>query len=268
MRLRITHETSYHYERPITRALQILRLTPQNHLGQFVADWRLEVSTDGRLTPVEDPFGNVAHALSVDGPVDALVVTATGEVGTDDTAGIVRGASERLPIAVYLRQTGLTEPDEPMRALAEAIRDAGNDPLDMLHRLNMEVHARFALEPPAYIPVRPAAETFGKREGTPQDLAHVFIGAARHAGIPARYVSGYLYRDAASREADAGHAWAEAFVEGIGWIGFDPSLGLCPTDQHVRVAAALDWLGAAPLRGARSGGEGETIAVRVVVESV
>jgi len=268
MRLRITHETSYRYERPFTRALQMMRLTPQNHHGQFVADWRLETSVDGRLTPAEDPYGNIAHTLSVEGPADTLVVTATGEIGTDDTAGIVRGSVERLPTTVYLRQTALTEPDAEIAALAEAVSETAGDPLDALHRLNAALHARLALEPAIHIPVRRATETFAKSAGTPQDLAHVFLGAARHAGIPCRYVAGYLHRDAASREADAGHAWAEAFVEGIGWIGFDPSLGQCPTDAHIRVAVALDWLGAAPLRGSRTGGEGEAIAVRVVVEDV
>lgn len=267
MRLRITHETVYRYDRPFSRAQQILRLTPQNHQGQFVADWRLEVSSDGRLTPIDDPFGNVTHAFSVEGPVDLLSVTATGEIGTDDTAGIVRGAVERLPPPVYLRNTPLSEPDAAIRALAEEVAQGAEDALDTLHRLNHALHDHIHLQPAVHVPVRQAAETFARREGTPQDVAHVFVGAARHAGVPARYVSGYLHRDAASREADAGHAWAEAYVDGIGWIGFDPSLGLCPTDAHVRVACALDWLGAAPLRGARTGGEGETIAVRVVVES-
>jgi transglutaminase-like putative cysteine protease len=267
MRLRISHETTYRYERPLARAQQILRLTPQHHQGQFVSDWRLEVSTDGRLTPIDDPFGNVTHAFSVDGPIDLLSVAAAGEISTDDTAGIVRGAVERLPTAVYLRQTPLTEPDEAIRTLAAELGTGAVDALDILHRLNAALHERIRLEPATHVPVRHAAETVAKSEGTPQDVAHVFVGAARHLGIPTRYVSGYLHRDAASREADAGHAWAEAFVDGIGWIGFDPSLGLCPTDAHVRVAVALDWLGAAPLRGARTGGDGEVIAVRVVVDA-
>lgn len=268
MRLRIAHETVYHYASPITRALQILRLTPQNHQGQFVADWRLEVSADGRLLPIEDPFGNIAHSFSIDGPVETLSVVATGEVGTDDTAGIVRGAIERLPPVLFLRQTAMSEPGAAISAFAREIAAHSADPLDVLHRLSAALHDRMQLEAPRHGPSRPAAETFAAEAGTPHDLALVFVAAARHVGTPARYVSGYLHRDEASREADAGHAWAEAYVDGIGWIGFDPSVGMCPTDAHVRVSVALDWLGAAPLRGARSGGGTEDVSVRVTVESV
>lgn len=268
MRLRIAHETVYRYETPVVRALQILRLTPQNHQGQFVVDWRLEVSADGRLLPIDDPFGNIAHSFSIDGPVDTLAVTATGEVGTDDTAGIVRGAVERLAPALFLRQTAATEPGPEIAAFAAEVAARSSDPLDVLHRLSGEIHDRMQLEPAEHVPVHPAPTTFAASAGTPQDMALVFVAAARHVGTPARYVSGYLYREAAGREADAGHGWAEAFVDGIGWIGFDPSIGMCPTDAHVRVAVGLDWLGAAPLRGARTGGGREDIAVRVTVEDV
>jgi transglutaminase-like putative cysteine protease len=268
MRLRITHETTYRYEQPAARVIQMLRLTPQNHNGQFVAAWRLEVSADGRLTEIDDPYGNSAHSFSADGPLDSLSVTAVGEVGTDDTAGIVRGAIERLPMAVYLRETPLTTADAAILAFVAELGGRSDDPLDLLHALCRGLHDRMHRDPPSPTPMRAATETFAAGGGTAQELAHVFLAAARAAGVPSRYVAGYLYRDAAEREADAGHGWAEAHIDGIGWIGFDPSLGLCPADAHVRVATALDWFGAAPLRGARTGGEGESIAVRVTVDAV
>ena len=82
-----------------------------------------------------------------------------------------------------------------------------------------------------------------------QDFTHIFIAAARSLGIPARYVGGYFHRDDGVIEQDAGHAWAEAFVPELGWVGFDPANGICATDAHVRVAVGLDYLGAAPVRG-------------------
>lgn len=268
MRLRITHETTYRYTHPAARAIQMLRLTPQNHNGQFVADWRLDVSVDGRLTQIDDAFGNVAHSFTVDGPLDELVITAAGEVGTDDTAGIIRGAIERLPMPVYLRQTPLTTADEAIADFGQAIAAGSDDPLDLLHTLNRSLHERMNREPPALTPVRAAAEIFASGGGSAQELAHVFLAAARAVGAPCRYVAGYLFREEGARESDSAHGWAEAYIDGIGWIGFDPSLGVCPADAHVRVATALDWLGASPLRGARTGGDGETIAVRVIVDSV
>lgn len=270
MRLRITHETVYRYDSPIDRAIEILRLTPQNHHGQYVSDWRVDVSTDGRLTRIEDPFGNTTHSLSFEGPVEKLVIQAGGEVVTNDTAGIVRGLRDKLPAAVFLRPTDYTAADEKVAALAAATTAAANDPLDLLHRLNIDIHRRINLAPAIHAPARPATAVIADVDepATPQDVAHLFIAVARHAGVPARYVSGYLHRPEAFRETDAGHAWAEAYVDGLGWIAFDPCLGICPMDAHVRVATGLDSIGAAPIRGARAGGGIESIAVNIVVEEI
>ena len=105
-------------------------------------------------------------------------------------------------------------------------------------------------------------EAFALKRGVCQDLTHVFIAAARSLGIPARYVGGYFHRNDGVIEQDAGHAWAEAFVPELGWVAFDPANGICATDAHVRVAVGLDYLGAAPVRGTRYGGAGETLAVK------
>ena len=106
-------------------------------------------------------------------------------------------------------------------------------------------------------------EAFGAGRGICQDMAHLFIACARQLGIPARYVSGLLYRPGSEEaSANANHAWAEAHIDGLGWIGFDPSLELCPMESHIRVAAALDYLGAAPMRGAYYGGDGEKLDVK------
>ena len=112
----------------------------------------------------------------------------------------------------------------------------------------------------------PAAEAWTLKRGVCQDLTHVFIAAARTLAIPARYVSGYVFRQG-SAEQEAGHAWAEARVPGLGWVGFDPVSGMCPTDAHVRVAIGLDYLGAAPVRGSRRGGAGEALDVRLRVDT-
>jgi transglutaminase-like putative cysteine protease len=104
------------------------------------------------------------------------------------------------------------------------------------------------------------------RRGVCQDIAHIFLSAARHLRIPARYVSGYFHRIDGVTEQDAGHAWVEAYIENFGWVAFDPTNGICTADAHIRVAIGLDYLGAAPVRGARYGGSGETLHVAVAVE--
>jgi transglutaminase-like putative cysteine protease len=115
-------------------------------------------------------------------------------------------------------------------------------------------------------PATTAAEAYGLRRGVCQDIAHIFIAAARHLDVPARYISGYFHRADGVTDQEAGHAWAEVFVEGLGWVAFDPTNGISATDAHVRVAIGLDYLGAAPIRGMQYGGGGETMSVAVAVE--
>jgi transglutaminase-like putative cysteine protease len=267
MRLRISHLTSYRYEQPATSVIQMLRLTPRNHDGQYVARWRIDVSTDCRLDQHEDAFGNVTHAFTADGPFSELAVTVEGGVETRDTQGIVRGAVERFPPALYLRETALTSPDEKIAAFAAACRDDANGKvLGLLHLILERLHRDMTYDTDPTHAATTAARAFGLGRGVCQDLTHVFIAAARSLGIPARFVGGYFHRDDGVREQDAGHAWAEAFVPELGWVAFDPANGLCATDAHVRVAVGLDYLGAAPLRGTRYGGAGEALAVKVRVD--
>src|SRR3954467_9763839 len=118
MRLRIPPLPTYRNSPPATSAIQVLRLTPRNHDGQHVIDWRIDVSSDCRLDQHEDAFGNIAHAFTADGPLDELNVLVEGEVETRDTNGVVLGAVERFPPSLYLRETALTQPDEAIAALA------------------------------------------------------------------------------------------------------------------------------------------------------
>ncbi len=266
MRLRIRHETTYAYDTAAKRALQALRLTPRGHDGQFIVDWRIDIDHDCRLDTSQDAFGNTLHTFTIDGAIDRLTIVAEGRVETSDTAGLVNGTSERWPAQVFLRDTALTESNAAIRDLARAsLSDAHADPLNVMHAVMQAIRARMTFQIDATDSGTSAIEAFGLGTGVCQDFAHVFIAAARHLGIPARYVSGYMRRDDMSLQG-AGHAWAEALIDGLGWVGFDPANGICPTESYVRVAAGLDYLGAAPVRGVRFGGAGEALDVRIVVE--
>jgi transglutaminase-like putative cysteine protease len=267
MRIRISHQTLYRYATPAIGVIQTLRLTPRNHDGQYVLDWRIDISEDCRLDHHEDAFGNVTQTFAADGPIDELTVRVDGEVDTQDTNGIVRGAIERFPPSLFLRETALTRPDA---AIVDFARDlhgvAGGETLKFLHLLLERVHSDVIYDKGSTQAATTAAEAFALRRGVCQDLAHVFIAVAREVGVPGRYVGGYVHRTDGIVAQEAGHAWAEAFVPDVGWIGFDPANGICPTDAHVRVAVGLDYLGAAPVRGSRFGGGSEGLAVTVQVE--
>ena len=140
MRLRISHLTSYRYETPATSVIQMLRLTPRNHDGQYVTRWRIDVSDDCRLDQHEDAFGNITHAFTADGPFGELTVLVEGEVETRDTQGIVRGAVERFPPSLYLRETTLRRRAD-VAAFAAAGRDAGGgNVLKLLHLMLERLH--------------------------------------------------------------------------------------------------------------------------------
>lgn len=267
MRIRISHATSYRYETPPKSVTQVLRLTPRNHDGQYVVNWRVEVSQDCQLHQREGAFGNISHFFNAEGPFDELSVTVAGEVDTQDTHGIVNGAIERFPPALYLRETALTMPDPAIIDFAEATRtEAGTDTLTLLHALMMRLNAEMTFDTEPTQVETTAAEAFAGKRGVCQDGTHIFIAAARHLGIPARYISGHFYREDDTSAQDAGHAWAEAYVDKLGWVGFDPTNAISPTEAHVRVAVGLDYLGAAPVRGTRYGGSGETLKVTINVE--
>jgi transglutaminase-like putative cysteine protease len=267
MRIRISHLTSYRYATPATSVIQRLRLTPRNHDGQYVARWRIDVSTDCRLDQHEDAFGNITHAFTADGPFSELSVTAEGEVETRDTQGIVRGAVERFPPSLYLRESALTSPDASIESFAAAGREAaGGNVLKLLHFMLERLHHDMTYDTASAYAATTAAEAFALKRGVCQDFSHIFIASSRCLGIPARYVGGYVRRDDGVSEQDAGHAWTEAFVPELGWVAFDAANGLCATDAHVRVAVGLDYLGAAPLRGTRYGGGDEALSIKVIVD--
>jgi transglutaminase-like putative cysteine protease len=267
MRIRISHQTHYRYDTAPGGVIQTLRLTPRNHDGQYVINWRIEVSEDCRLDASEDAFGNIVHAFSADGPFSDLRVLVEGEVETAATDGIVRGAVERFPPSLYLRETALTRVDPAIAEFARETRSAGEpDALGILHRLLDRVRTEVLYDTDPTHAGTTAAEAFALRRGVCQDLTHIFIAAARSLGFPARYVGGYFHRADGVVQQEAGHAWAEAFVADLGWVAFDPANGICATDAHVRVAVGLDYLGAAPVRGTRYGGGGETLAVAVHVD--
>ena len=266
MRIQISHLTNYRYDAPAASVIHMLRLTPRNHDGQYVARWRIDVSTDCRLDQHEDAFGNITHVFTADGPLTDLAVAVEGEVETRDTQGIVRGVVERFPPNFYLRETALTTPDANIAGFAAAGHDAvSGDVLNLLHVMLARLHA-CVIHHSGGPTTMTAAEAFARRRGDCADFAHIFIAAARSLGIPARYVAGYVRRDGGTSEQGNGHAWAEAFVPELGWVAFDAANGVCATDAHVRVAVGLDSLGAAPLRGTRYGGTGEQVSAKVRVE--
>jgi transglutaminase-like putative cysteine protease len=220
------------------------------------------VDCDARLRDATDGFGNAVTMLYAEGPIEAIDITVTGEVLTVDSSGVVHGSIEPLPPILYLRTTPRTTLGDGLPDFAADSMAGASDSLDRLHRLNAAFHARFPCVPDAPDTGLTAAEAFGRGRATSRDAAQMFIAAARSFEVPARYVSGYRIDGTAQ---SAPHAWAEAHIEGLGWVGFDPATGLSPDDGYVRVAVGLDAHGAASIAGTRIGAGDEELDVALRV---
>jgi len=266
MRLTIDHHTIYRFSVPQARLTQMLRLTPEDTHDQTVAGWQLHVDCDARMRPGRDGFGNRITMLYVEGPIEHIEIAVSGEVLTNRSNGVVHGAQEPLPPALFLRSTPLTEPSKALAAFAGDAVAARHDAVERLHALNLAFHERFALDRGKPVSGRSAAEAFALDTATPRDYAQMFAAGARGLGIPARYVSGYSVACCIGDSPPAPHGWAEAHVDGLGWVAFDPCTGLSADEAYVRVAVALDSAGAAPVAGSRLGEGDEELDVDLHVE--
>ncbi|RJF90459.1 transglutaminase family protein [Sphingomonas cavernae] len=265
MHLTIDYRTDYRFTHPQQRIIQSLRVTPTSHAGQTVVDWSIDVECDARLRSHVDGYGNKVTMIYIPGPVDHLSIAVSGEVFTEDTAGVVRDAAEPLPPELFLRSTPLSAPSPAIVAFARRAAEVDRDKLAWLHLLNHEIHRRLAFDPGKTEVDTDAATAFAAGHGVCQDFAHVFLATARAAGTPARYVSGHLFRRDGAARQPAAHAWVEAWVDHLGWVAFDPTNGICADDAYIRVATGLDYAQAAPLSGARTGGGEERLTVDVHV---
>ncbi|MFC5526346.1 transglutaminase domain-containing protein [Rhodanobacter ginsengisoli] len=263
MQLHIVHDTTYRYDQAANLIIQALRMWPAPSNGQVVKEWR--VAVDGkRLQPTcVDGFGNPVATHAIDRSVESVRLSVRGRVDTRDLHGVHGNEKESLPPMFYLASTPLTDSNTGIVELAHASAGSGADPLDRLHRLCNGVRDHVD-----YLPYQTDAETtavaaFAAGAGVCQDHAHVLIAAARSLGFPARYVSGYLCPIADT--AAASHAWAEIFVDDLGWVGFDAANRQSPDERYVRIGCGRDYRDAAPVRGVRLGGLAETLEVEVSI---
>jgi transglutaminase-like putative cysteine protease len=265
MRLSVRHSTLYQFGAPMRFVTQSHRLTPASNGGQAVIDW--QVSADGAVfgSAFVDGAGDAVNTMTVQGPVEEIAVLVEGTVETRDTAGMLKEHREIVSPRVYLQPTraieagrGLLEIKEAAIAGVEADR-----PLERSHRLAAAVADAIAYMPGATSAHTTANEALEQGEGVCQDLAHALIAVAQAAGIPARYVTGYLFTG--DEEGEAAHAWAELHVGELGWIGFDPANRCCPDERYIRLGSGRDARDAAPIRGISRGGGSEAMDVSVVV---
>lgn len=266
MRLIVDHLTRYSYDAPVRAVVQSHRLAPSRFAGQRVIRWKVSVS-DGQLGGgFTNGAGDWVQAWTVLGPVESISVRVEGEVETSDLSGVLRGHKETIPVDAYLRMTDATQADAALAGLADGLAGQ-SDALATAHEILRRTSDAIAYRPGVTHAHTTAAEALALGEGVCQDHAHAMIAIARHIGLPARYVSGYLFATEDGLAHEAAHAWAEVHVAGLGWVGFDPANRCCPDERYVRLGSGLDARDAAPIRGIARGQGLETMDVTVSIQS-
>lgn len=248
MKLLVRHQTSYAYESGSSRAVMLLKLMPRSNGMQKVHEWQVFVNDQPVLNFAPNGYGDLEALWIRHDRMAQATIVATGIVETIDTAGVIAGLNEHFDPRIFLRETDLTQCPAELRAFAAAVVQGAETPLARLHALSSAVRDHIDYRAGVTGPDTRAAEAFALGAGVCQDHAQVFITAARCVGIPARYVTGYLLARGGD-DLHETHGWAEAYVPGLGWIGFDASNRVCVTEDYVRVAAGLDAHDAAPVRG-------------------
>jgi len=276
----IRHITRYRYDAPVRESVMQLYMQPKSDGAQRLQSFQVATSPRAGLQAYTDHFGNAVYHFDVPGTHQELQVEAEAEVETypmpaphewvDASAwGVLESSQVRGEHFDMLEPHGVARVTPALTAFLDERGIAKtDDPMTTLRRLNRALFEAFAYAPEETDVDSPIDVALGKRAGVCQDFAHIMIATARWWGIPARYVSGYLYtkRDAGDRSsADATHAWVEAFVPGCGWVGFDPTNNVLVGERHIRVAIGRDYDDVPPARGVFKGPANSELAVAVRV---
>jgi transglutaminase-like putative cysteine protease len=279
MRFRVRHVTRFAYERPAYESHNEVRLRPRESPGQHTIGFRLEVIPRAAVIDYRDSFGNIVHALSVHEPHRELVVVADSLI---ERAAPRALDAPRHPFGEFLAGDALRSQleydflhhshyvpfSDPLKKLFWMARPRMNEPVvDYVCRIVGWIRGQFAYEPGTTNVGSDLNHILQQGGGVCQDFAHLMIGILRLAGVPVRYVSGYLAPvvDAENRRPlgeQASHAWVEAMIPDAGWIGFDPTHGARAGDHHLRVAVGRDYGDVSPMAGIyRSAGGTQTMRV-------
>jgi transglutaminase-like putative cysteine protease len=263
----IRHVTKFTYETPISESVMEVRMQPRSEGAQRCIHFGLSTTPSSRVKMYQDSEGNIVHHFNIPGRHSRLIVTAESLVDCaafpELPAKLAANAWDRLDVLAasgeyweLLNPSPFTRPTPLLEQLTRDIGlERGDDPLSTLRQLMAEMYARFDYIPRSTRVDSPIDDALEARCGVCQDFAHISIALIRHLGVPCRYVSGYISGEAdeVRSSADATHAWVEALLPEIGWVGFDPTNNLVAGDRHIRVAIGRDYADVPPTRGVYKG---------------
>lgn len=277
----IRHTTEFRYSASVSASVMEVRKQPRSEGGQRCRNFQLQINPIARVMAYRDHLGNVIHHFDVPGLHRELTIAATSLVEI--------AAPEPLPAALegdgwsnldalvelgdYWEMLGpshFAQPTDLLRSFASEIRlERGSDPLSTLRELTATIRDKFEYVQQSTRVNSPIDDALTTRRGVCQDFTHIMLALVRELRIPCRYVSGYLFHpreDLDRSTQDATHAWVEARLPELGWIGFDPTNNSIAGERHIRTAIGRDYADVPPTRGVFKG-EAETelgVAVEVL----
>ena len=282
MLFEIRHVTEYAYDEPVRESVMELWMQPRKAADQFLVNFELEIEPPTEVFSYADSYGNAVHHFDVPAPHQRLRIVARSMVETHGRAlppdaldmaewNHLEGEAVRGECWDFLRLQGFAVETEALRAF---MRERGLDdprrfdPLTAVRELNATLHDAFDYEAGITEADSPIDHALTEGSGVCQDFAHIMIAICRLWGIPARYVSGYLFTDREAGERsnpDATHAWVEVFLPSLRWVGLDPTNNLLTGERHIAVAMGRDYADVPPARGVFKGEAESQLSVGVSV---
>ncbi len=259
MEIIIEHTTKYEYKNPVAGLIQSTKLYPSEYNGLKILDWNVHHDSAEKSAIYKDGEANNIQSFTSLKKVKKIQFTVLGKVETFDTKGVYSNPDDKLDPTVYLRDSNLTIPDVDIKNLALEAKIGFNEDEKLLisHNLMNLVREKVEYKPLSTNNETTAKEAYNQKKGVCQDQAHIMVSAARSISIPARYVNGYMHNNSHSSEFQSTHAWAEFFIDDLGWVGFDPTNGCSPDERYIRVSCGLDASEAAPIKGVFYGHNGQ-----------
>lgn len=283
----VRHVTRYRYSAPVRESMMQLYMQPRSEGVQWLRSFQVNTEPRAQLFAYTDHLGNAVYHFDIPQAHSMLVidVEATIEMGQrqpvppsvspEDWVALATDA-RRAEHFDMLQRTGFTAPTARLDAFMSELGltapslSAARDPMSALRRLNTTIYDAFGYDAETTTVDSPIDHALTTRRGVCQDFAHIMLSVARSWGVPCRYVSGYLFhqRKGAERSAfDASHAWVEAFVPSLGWVGFDPTNNTLAAERHIRVAIGRDYADVPPSKGVYKGSARGELAVAVAVSA-
>jgi transglutaminase-like putative cysteine protease len=280
MEFTIAHETTYRYPQRVHESFTIVHLQPRSDSQQYCTRYELTVVPRTRVFAYVDRFGNTTQHFSVLPDHDVLSIVARSSVVSMLPAqATIPSNVDRATLAGdpvletlydFLHPSPYVEFGEAFRAFARSLGEPEDDLAGWYLRAGSAIHRAFTYDRVATTVSTTVDESVRRRAGVCQDFAHVLIALCRYRGIPARYVSGYVFsgQEGSVLGAEASHAWCEAFLPPAGWLGFDPTNDTLINDRFVKIAVGRDYRDVSPVRGVFKGPMAGSMSVNVAMDAI